>query len=314
MYINATGFYIPEERVPNEYYTEKTGLTDEWIVQRTGIKTRSRARADENINTMSIDAVENALPSLPYDIKEVDLIISSTYSPYDTVGTAAHVVQHKFGIENAKAFTMSSACSSFINAMEIIEGYFAMGKAHKALIIGGDKNTAYNNEDDPKSGHLWGDAAVAFFFSSERVTDNDHEVLDIYTEALGCMGKGPEGIQLRPRDGGIRMPEGKDVFIQACTYMPKNALRLLEKRGQTFDDLSYFIGHQANMRILKNIANNTNLPEEKVLSNIEELGNTGSASCALVFAQNTEKFKKDDLVCISVFGGGYSAGACLIRI
>jgi 3-oxoacyl-[acyl-carrier-protein] synthase-3 len=313
MYINATGYYIPEERVPNEYYTEKTGLTDEWIFQRTGIKTRSRARDDENMNTMSPEAVKNALPSLPYDIKDVDLIISSTYSPFDTVGTAAHVVQHEFGIENAKAFSISSACSSFVNAMEIVEGYFATGKAHKALIIGGDKNTAYNNEDDPKSGHLWGDAAVAFFISDERMTDNDCEILEIFTEALGCLGKGPEGIQLRPRDGGIRMPEGKDVFIQACTYMPKNALCLLEKNGYTFNDLSYFIGHQANMRILKNIANNTNLSEEKVLSNIEELGNTGSASCALVFAQNRAGFKKDDLVCISVFGGGYSAGACLIR-
>lgn len=314
MYINTTGFYIPEERVPNEYYTKITGMTDEWIVQRTGIKTRSRAREDENMNTMSVDAVRNALPSLPYDIKDVDLIISSTYSPFDTVGTAAHVVQHEFGIEGAKAFTMSSACSSFVNALEIIEGYFATGKASKALIIGGDKNSAYSNEEDPKSGHLWGDAAVAFFISNERITDNDYEVLEIYTEALGCLGKGPEGIQLRPRNGGISMPEGKDVFVQACTYMPKNALRLLNKRGYTFDDLSYFIGHQANMRILKNIANNINLPDEKVLSNIEELGNTGSASCALVFAQNLAKFKKGDLVCISVFGGGYSAGACLIRI
>ena len=314
MYINATGFYIPEQRVSNEYYTEKTGLTDEWIVQRTGIKTRSRAKADENINTMSVDAVTNALPSLPYDIKDVDLIISSTYSPFDTVGTAAHLVQHKFGIENAKAFLISSACSSFINALEIVEGYFATGKAQKALIIGGDKNSSYSNEDDPKSGHLWGDAAVAFFISKERITDNDHEVLDIYTEALGCLGKGPEGIQLRPRDGGISMPEGKDVFIQACTHMPKNALRLLEKRGCTFENLSYFIGHQANMRILKNIAINASIPDEKVLSNIEELGNTGSASCALVYAQNYKKFKKDDLICISVFGGGYSAGACLIKI
>ncbi|MDR0698471.1 MAG: ketoacyl-ACP synthase III [Tannerella sp.] len=312
MYINATGFYIPEERIPNEYYTKKTGLTDEWIVQRTGIKTRSRARNDENINTMSIDAVKNALPSLPYDIKEVDLIISSTYSPFDTVGTAAHAVQYAFGVENTKAFTMSSACSSFVNALEIIEGYFAIGKAHKALIVGGDKNSAYNNEDDPKSGHLWGDAAVAFFISDERITDNDYKILDIFTEALGCLGKGPSGIQLRPRDGGIRMPEGKDVFIQACTYMPKNALRLLEKNGYTFNNLSYFIGHQANMRILKNIANNICLSEDKMLSNIEELGNTGSASCALVFAQNKAKFQKDDLVCISVFGGGYSAGACLI--
>ena len=87
MYINTTGFYIPQERVSNEYFTKITGLSDEWIIQRTGIKTRSRARADENINTMSVDAVKNALPSLPYDIKDVDLIISSTYSPYDTVGT-----------------------------------------------------------------------------------------------------------------------------------------------------------------------------------------------------------------------------------
>jgi 3-oxoacyl-[acyl-carrier-protein] synthase-3 len=314
MYINATGFYIPEERVPNEYFTKITGMTDEWIFQRTGIKTRSRAREDENMNTMSIEVVRNTLPALPYDLQEVDLIISSTYSPFDTVGTAAHAVQYEFGIENVKAFTMSSACSSFINAMEIIEGYFATGKARKALIIGGDKNSAYCNEDDPKSGHLWGDAAVAFFISNERITDNDYEVLDIYTEALGSLGKGPEGIQLRPRNGGIRMPEGKDVFVQACTYMPKNALRLLEKNGYTFDDLSYFIGHQANMRILKNIAQNNSLPEEKILSNIEELGNTGSASCALVFAQNEDKFKKDDLICISVFGGGYSAGACLIRI
>jgi 3-oxoacyl-[acyl-carrier-protein] synthase-3 len=313
MYINATGFYIPEERVSNDYYTEKTGLTDEWIFQRTGIKTRSRARADENINTMSLDAVRNALPALPYDIKEVDLIISSTYSPFDTVGTAAHVVQHVFDIENAKAFTMSSACSSFVNALEIVEGYFAVGKARKALIVGGDKNTAYNNEDDPKSGHLWGDAAVAFFISGERITEHDCEVQDIFTEALGCLGKGPEGIRLRPRDGGIQMPEGKDVFVQACTYMPKNALLLLDKNGYTLDDLSYFIGHQANMRILRNIAVNINLSEEKMLSNIEELGNTGSASCALVFAQNRAKFKKDDLICISVFGGGYSAGACLIR-
>jgi len=314
MYINATGFYIPEERVPNEYYTQKTGLTDEWIVQRTGIKTRSRARTDENMNTMSIEAVLNALPSLPYDINEVDLIISATYSPYDTVGTAAHVVQNRFGIEEAKGFSLSSACSSFVNAMEIIEGYFALGKAHKALIIGGDKNSYYNNEDDPVSGHLWGDAAVAFFFSNERITDRDYEVTDIYTEALGCLGKGPEGIQLLPRGGGMKMPEGKDVFVQACTYMPKNAQRLLEKRGYSFDDLTYFIGHQANMRILKNIAANIRLPEEKMLSNIEELGNTGCASSMLVFAQNIEKFNKNDLICVSVFGGGYSAGACLIRI
>lgn len=275
--------------------------------------TRSKAREDENINTMGLEAIRNAIPNLPYDIKEVDLIISASYSPYDTVATGAHVSQREFSIENAKALYLSSACSSFVNALEVVEGYFAMGKASKALIVSADKNSAYYNETDPKAGHLWGDAAVAFFISKERQAENEPQIVEVYTEGLGHISKGPEGVQLRPRDGGIMMPEGKDVFIQACTYMPKNALRLLENNGYSLDDLTYLIGHQANMRIMANIAKQLNLPEEKVLHNIEELGNTGSVSCALVYAQNTDKYKSGDRICLTVFGGGYSAGACLIK-
>lgn len=313
MYINATGFYVPEERVPNQHFFELNGLTSEWIEQRTGIKTRSKARPDENINTMGLEAIRNALPKLPYDIKEVDLIIAASYSPYDTVATAAHVAQREFQIQEAKALYLSSACSSFVNALEIVEGYFAMGKATKALIISADKNSAYWNETDPKAGHLWGDAAAAYFISKERVTDHDAEIVEIMTQALACVGKGPDGVHLRPRDGGIDMPEGRDVFVQACTYMPKNAIHLLEKNGYSINDLSYFIGHQANLRIMMNISKQLNLPEEKFLHNIEELGNTGSVSSALVYAQNDARFKKGDLICITVFGGGYSAGACLIK-
>ena len=313
MYINATGFYVPEERVPNQHFFELNGLTSEWIEQRTGIKTRSKARPDENINTMGLEAIRNALPKLPYDIKEIDLIVAASYSPYDTVATAAHVAQREFQIQEAKALYLSSACSSFVNALEVVEGYFAMGKATKALIISADKNSAYWNETDPKAGHLWGDAAAAYFISKERVTDHDAEIVEIMTQALACVGKGPDGVHLRPRDGGIDMPEGRDVFVQACTYMPKNAIHLLEKNGYSINDLSYFIGLQANLRIMMNISKQLNLPEEKFLHNIEELGNTGSVSSALVYAQNDARFKKGDLICITVFGGGYSAGACLIK-
>lgn len=313
MYINATGFYVPEERVPNQHFFELNGLTSEWIEQRTGIKTRSKARPDENINTMGLEAIRNALPKLPYDIKEIDLIVAASYSPYDTVATAAHVAQREFQIQEAKALYLSSACSSFVNALEVVEGYFAMGKATKALIISADKNSAYWNETDPKAGHLWGDAAAAYFISKERVTDHDAEIVEIMTQALACVGKGPDGVHLRPKDGGIDMPEGRDVFVQACTYMPKNAIHLLEKNGYSINDLSYFIGHQANLRIMMNISKQLSLPEEKFLHNIEELGNTGSVSSALVYAQNDARFKKGDLICITVFGGGYSAGACLIK-
>ena len=127
MYINTTGYYVPEERVDNEHFLALNGLTSEWIEQRTGIRTRSKAKPEENINTMSLEAIRNALPKLPYDITEVDLIISASYSPYDTVATAAHLAQHEFNITNAKALYLSSACSSFLNALEVVEGYFAMG-------------------------------------------------------------------------------------------------------------------------------------------------------------------------------------------
>ena len=135
MFINATGFYVPEERVDNQHFLELSGLTSEWIEQRTGIHTRSKAKEGENINTMSLEAVKDALPKLPYDITEVDLIVSASYSPYDTVATAAHTVQHEYTIADAKALYLSSACSSFLNALEVVEGYFAMGKASKAPLI-----------------------------------------------------------------------------------------------------------------------------------------------------------------------------------
>lgn len=313
MYINATGFYVPAGRVPNQYFLNVNGLTSEWIEKRTGIKTRSKAAADENLNTMSMAAIQDALPKLPYDIAEVDLIIAASYSPFDTVATPAHLAQREYNMTNAKALYLSSACSSFMNALEVAEGYFAMGKASKALIISADHNSAYSNESDPKAGHLWGDAAVAVFISKDSYGAGEGKILEVYTHGLGHIGKGPEGVQLRPRNGGIMMPEGKDVFINACTYMPQNILYLLEKNGLTLDNLSYFIGHQANMRIMSNIAKQLGLPEEKFLSNIGELGNTGSVSCALVYAQHAADFKKDDLVGITVFGGGYSTGACLIQ-
>ena len=313
MFTNATGYYVPTDRVDNAHFRELNGLTSEWIEQRTGISTRSKAKPEENVNTMSLEAVRDALPHLGYDIKEVDLIVSASYSPYDTVATAAHTVQHVYQIAGAKALYLSSACSSFLNALEVVEGYFASGKAKKALVLSADKNSAYYNEEDPKSGHLWGDAAAAFFLSKEPVRETDAEIVEVYTCGLGDLPRAMEAVHLYPKEGGISMPEGRDVFMQACTYMPKNVLNLLANNGYTLDDLSYFIGHQANMRIMANIAKQLNLPDEKFLHNIEELGNTGSVSSALVYAQNVNQFKQGDLVALTVFGGGYSTGACLIK-
>lgn len=169
LYINKITHYLPENTVPNAYFKEINGLDDEWIYSRTGIKNRSKAGEEENTNTMAIKVVDIAAQNLPYPMEEIDLIVAATYSPYDTVATPAHMIQRRYNMEHAQCLSVSSACSSFINAMEIVQGYFAMGKATKALVIGSEHNSAYANETDPQSGHLWGDGAVAVFISTAKL-------------------------------------------------------------------------------------------------------------------------------------------------
>lgn len=315
MYINATGFYIPSLRIDNAHFLPLNGLTDEWIVRRTGIRTRSHVAEGEGHNSMGLDAIRNALPSLPYDVKDVDLIVSAAYSAYDTVATLAHIAQREFEIDGAKAVYLSSACSSFVNGLELVEAYFALGKASKALLICSECNSYYANETDKVCGHLWGDAAVAYFLSKDPCGDHEPQITSIYTCGLGNVSKGPEGVQLRPKEGGISMPFGKDVFMNACNYM----IDALDKAGEAIGgvkpaELDHLICHQANLRIVANVAHQLELPLDRFENNIEELGNTGSAGVALVFAQNRHKFSAGERIGMTVFGGGYSCGAAIIEM
>lgn len=314
MYINATGYYVPSARVDNGHFLEVNGLTSDWIERRTGIVTRSKAGDGEGHNSMGLAAINDAMANLSYDIKDIDLIVSASYSPYDTVATLAHVAQKYYDIPDIKAVYASSACSSFVNGLEIIEGYFAMGKARKALIVCSEHNTYYSNETDPQCGHLWGDAAVAFFLSAGPLDDSDPEIRQIYTRGLGNLGKGPEGVRLRPKEDGISMPDGRDVFVHACHEMITALEGAVAPEGVKITDLDYIICHQANKRIVSNVINQLGMPESKFLNNIAELGNTGSASAALVFAHNRDLFKKGQHIGLTVFGGGYSCGAFLVRI
>lgn len=313
MYINATGFYVPVGRLDNEHFLNVNGLTSEWIEQRTGIKSRSIAGEGENVDTMGIEAIEDALPKLPYDIKDVNLIVQASYCAYDTVATTAHLAQRKYEIDGAKALYVSAACSSFINGLEVIEGYFASGKADKALLICSEHNTYYSNETDAKCGHLWGDAAVAYFVSKDRVSESDIEVEEIFTEGLGHLGKGPDGVKLRPHEDGITMPDGRDVFIYACRYMVYALNKVLGDKGLDIKELKKVVCHQANMRIVARVAHQLDLPMDSFLNNISDLGNTGSASAPLVLAQNLDKFNKGDRTALVVFGGGYSCGSVLLK-
>jgi len=313
MIINLVTAYLPSFVLSNDYFSDNYGISGDEIVAKSGIKQRRQTLPDENSNTMAIEAVKNAEGKLPYPIQDIDLIIGATYTPFDTIGTIAYAVQAHFKIENTRTFTINSACSSFLNALEVADAYFATGRAQKALVVISENNSLYNNLSDPKSGFLWGDGAAAVFISNERYSDDDLEVVDINTRGLGNIGKNIDGVYLRPLDGGLKMPYGKDVFQQACTYMVEETEQLLAKNNLSVADINYLIPHQANIRIIDYVAKRLNISKDQVLNNIEFLGNTGSASAAIVLAQNISTFKKGDKIVITVFGGGYSSGTALLK-
>lgn len=313
MYINAISHYLPGTLVGNGYYTKLNGLTDEWIFKRSGIRQRTKAGDDENTNTMAIEAVTPLDGKLPYDITDVDLIVGATYTPYDTVGTLAHAIQGHFNIHRAIALTITSACSSFVNAVEIVEGYFATGKAKKALVIASEHNLAYTDDANEQSGHLWGDGAGGVFISAGRCSADDIEIVDVHTSGLGHIGKGVDGIYLRPSNGGLTMPYGRDIFSNACKFMASEAQDIVEKNNYLLANVDYLVPHQANARIMEQVSKALGLDNSKVISNIEDTGNTGCASTVICLSQNWERFIKDDLILVTVFGGGYSSGAMLLK-
>lgn len=313
MYVNAMGHYVPGLRIDNEHFLQVNGLTSDWITQRTGIITRSRCEEGENQYTMGLEAVEDALKRCPYDVKEVDLIVGAAYAVYDSVATVGHIVQREYDINHAKVMYVTSACSSFINGLEVVETYFAAGKATKAILVCSEHNSYYANESSPKDGHLWGDGAVAFFLSKERVAPSDWEIHTVFTEGLGNVGKGPEGVKLRPKEDGITMPDGRDVFIHACRYMIYSLNKALEQSGMTMDRIGKIITHQANKRIVAQVAHQLDKPMEDFINNIEELGNTGSASAALVLSQYQDDIEPGTNVALTVFGGGYSCGTFIVE-
>ena len=313
MYIIGMGGYIPKKTIDNSYFSEITGLSEDWFLSRTGIKTRRKAEKEENTNILAIKAIENLVNESDLDISDIDLIVGATYTPYDSIHTLAHAAQSYLKISDIPVLSISTACSSFVNALEVVEGYFATGKAQKALVIASDHNTAYSDETDKNSGHLWGDGASATLITKEKPASKALKVLDILTAGGGNLGKASESVFLRPINEGFLMNNGKDVFLHACEYMSKISQKILAKNLRSIEDIAFFIPHQANWRITQNVAETLKLPLDKVLSNIHYLGNTGCAGCSIALWEHQEKYKPQDLIVMAVFGGGYSYGAALLE-
>ena len=312
MFIHASGEYVPERVVDNDYFARLTGRAAPWFEQLTGIRQRRRAGEGENANTMAIAAVKHLLRTGDATLDDVDLIIGASYTPWDTIGTIAHVLQREFTLSNARAVYISTACSSFIDAIDMAAAYFESGRSRKALIVASEHNSLYSSDGDEKSGHLWGDGAAAFVIGNSP-GKLQLEVLDTHTVGLADRGRGPAGITMVPRDGGLVMHYGKDIFVHACREMAGMARLLLERNQLSVGDLRLVVPHQANKRIIDSVAADLGLPAQRVALTIGELGNTGCASVAITLHRYMHRLEPGEYALLVAFGGGYSAAGALLK-
>lgn len=298
----------------NSRFSELTGKEPEWFVARTGIHSRSRAAAGESTTSMGVDAVRNLLARRPDALAGVDLIIGASYTPDDTLSTLPFRLQRAFEIADAKVYFLSTACSSFVSALELARIMIAAGESSKALLVTSEHNSRYSDDADRFSGHLWGDGAAAAVVSGEA-SEAAYAVEYARSRGVACAGKGPDAITLDPAQGhhGLVMQEGRDVFARACEYMVEEVRDAMTAVHRDVSDIDWLVPHQANLRILANVAKTLKLPMERCVVTVDRLGNTGCASIPISIDDAAGRMKPDDLITAVAFGGGYSTGAAVLR-
>ena len=313
------GSYLPARRVTNDDLTKIVDTSDEWIVQRTGIRERHIAADGEVTSDLGLAAARAALAHAQVDAQSIDLIVLATSTPDNTFPASAVAVQAALGITQGAAFDLQAVCSGFVFAMATVDGLLRAGVHKRALVIGAETFSRILDWNDRGTCVLFGDGAGAVVMEAQQQpgTRDDRGVL---TSHLRSDGRHKSKLYV---DGGpsstgtvghLRM-EGKDVFrfaVGAITDVIKDVFR---DTGYTADDLDWFVPHQANKRIIDGSAHKLGIAPEKVVTTVDLHGNTSAASIplALDVAVKDGRIKRGDLVLLEAMGGGFTWGAALVR-
>lgn len=314
--IRSVGAYLPTNVMTNDDLAKIVDTSDEWIVQRTGIRQRHIAAEGENTSDLAAAAGRKALENAGLTPDDIDLIIVATTTPDMTFPATAAVVQQKLGMHHGAAFDIQAVCSGFIYAVGTADSYLKNGMAKRALVIGAETASRLLDWNDRTTCVLFGDGAGAAVMElgksgEERgvlatsLRSDGHHWNKLYTDG------GPSSTKSM---GHIRM-EGKEVFKHAVGMITDVVYKVLDDTGHTIDDLDWFVPHQANKRIIDGAGVKLGLPPEKVVVTVDRHANTSAASVPL--ALNTAvadgRIKRGDLVMIEAMGGGFTWGASLIR-
>ena len=315
--IAGIGAYVPETIVTNDDLAKIVETSDEWISSRTGIRER-RISTKEGTSDLAAEAARRSLEAAGVKPEELDLIILGTSSPDCNYPSGACEVQAKIGAVNAAAFDISAACSGFIFAMNIVQGFFKSGIYQTALIIGAETLSKVVDWDDRSTCVLFGDGAGAAVLKNEESGILDMlmgsdgtkgEVLKCTSRSLGNFLTGE-----RPELGFMTM-DGQEVFRFAVKRVPESIESLMKRNQTAKEDIRYYILHQANERIVEAVARRLKEPMDKFPMIIEKYGNTSTASIPLLLDDMVKKgmLKAGDKIILSGFGAGMTWGAVLLE-
>ncbi len=325
--ISALGTYLPPRILTNADLEKMVDTTNEWIMERVGIRERHLVDKGVAASDLAVEAVKNLLASHPFDLQEVDLIVVGTVTPDMMYPSTACLVQHKLGIQNTWGFDVSAGCSGFLYALNTGVKFVESGQYKKVLVIGSDVNSSMTDYTDRAICIIFGDGAGAVLLEPAGDEDEDEDlgILDHVAQIEGAGGQYlfmPGGGSLNPAthetvDKKMHCihQDGKNVFKYAVRKMAEMTERILEKNNLTGQDVDCFIAHQANRRIITATAERLGMPLEKVIINIDRYGNTtaGTIPIAMQTAIEEGRLKKGDRVLVATVGAGFTSGATLLR-
>ncbi len=319
--VAGSGSYLPDRVVSNELLNQQYGCDADWIVQRTGILERRHAPPEMATSDMCVEAARRAIRAAGVDPQQVDLLVLGTFTPDYHCPSTACIVQDKLGLD-CPAFDTAAACAGFMYSLVTAAQFVATGNAKYALAIGGDLNSRIVNPADQRTFPLFGDGAGAVLLTR----GTPHQGLVCYQ--LGSDGSG--GPLLDRPGGGTKHPlspemvaagahylrmDGRSVFKWAVRMLTDTIELVLEKSGMTVDDVSLFLLHQANIRIINAAAEQLGIPPEKLFNNLHKYGNTSGASIPIVLDEACQagRIERGDVVLMCGFGGGLTWGTGLYR-
>lgn len=319
--MTGIGASVPATVLTNDDMARLVETSDEWISSRTGIRERRVLSANETLTDLAIAAAKDALASAGQDGSDLDLIVVATSTPDERYPATAARVQQAIGATHATGFDLALACTGFVSAVITVEQLLRTGLYRKALVVGADAHSRVMDWTDRNTCVLFGDAAGAAILEASETTDDflgadSHldgskaDELYAHNSLVNC----PLVQQPEPRSPYVQM-NGREVFKFAVGTVPKSILAVLEQAGLTLENLDYLVLHQANIRIMQAMSEKLNLPESKILVNLQKYGNTSAASVPLALneAVLNGQIQPGQTLLLCGFGGGLSWSSSLLR-